>query len=225
MIPEFLGKENIDPVYWTLQVEIKFYFWVFILVMLRKLENIESFIIVWLFMSILEIFHFMHEYTHFLIIPEWAPYFSAGALFFIIRTKGLNIKRGLLLFLSYLLALNYSIEEASQKTSLYESDFSPIVVFALITAFYLLFIWTINTKKVHLKSRHLALIGALTYPLYLTHNVLGEIIFQHFALSINQYTLLISVIVLMLIISFFISRFLEPKISKIMKSKLLITLK
>jgi len=28
MVPGYLGTVNIDPVYWTLQVEIKFYFWV-----------------------------------------------------------------------------------------------------------------------------------------------------------------------------------------------------
>jgi len=220
MIPEYLGTENIDPVYWTLQVEIKFYFWVFMIVMLRKLGNIENFIMAWLFLTILETFHFMHEYTHFLIIPEWAPYFSAGALFFLIKTQGFTLQRGLLLFLSYLLSINYAVQGALDKTTQYETNFSPMIVSALITAFYLLFIWIISSRKTYRKSRRLALISALTYPLYLIHNVLGEIIFTHFGQHINQYILLILVVALMLIISFVMSRFLEPKLGKMLKLKL-----
>jgi peptidoglycan/LPS O-acetylase OafA/YrhL len=220
MIPEYLGTENIDPVYWTLQVEIKFYFWVLIVVSLKRLGNIEGFIMAWLFLSILEIFHVMHEYTHFLIIPEWAPYFSAGALFFLIRTQGFNLQRGLLLFLSYLLSVHFAIEGALEKTLLHEIYFSPIVVITLISLFYLMFIWVISLKRTNLNSPRLAIIGALTYPLYLIHNVIGEIAFRHFTQHTNKYLLLILVLVFMLIISFIMSRFLEPKLGNLLKLKL-----
>ena len=225
MVPEYLGTDNIDPVYWTLQVEIKFYFWVFMIVMLRKIGNIESFIMGWLFLSILETFHFMHGFTHFLVIPEWAPYFSAGALFFIIKTKGLNFQRGLLLLLSYLLAINYAVQGAIERTTLYETYFSPIVVALLITTFFLLFIWITSTSQTYKKSRLLATIGAMTYPLYLIHNTLGEIIFSHLSAHVSQYTLLFIVILLMLSISFAMSRYLEPNLNKLLKSKLSTALK
>lgn len=221
MIAEYIDVENIDPVYWTLQIEIKFYFWIFIFVLLKKIINIENFLSAWLLISILEFFQFTHEYTRLLFIPEWAPYFCGGALFFIIKSQGLNLNRGFLLLLSYLLSIHYAIEEATQKANVFGSDFSPIVVSSLITGLYLLFIWVIKRKKTRLRSQNILLIGALTYPLYLIHNVVGEIIFTHFAPVINRYVLLISVILLMLILSFVISYFLEPKISKLMKSNLL----
>jgi len=221
MVPEYINIESIDPVYWTLQVEIKFYFWIFIIVLMNKIANIENFISAWLLISILDVFDFSHDLTRLLFIPEWAPYFCGGALFFIIKTQGLNVKRGLLLFVAYLLSVHYVIVEAGQKASHFESDFSPIVVTSLISALYLLFTLVISRRVEYLKSRYIVLIGALTYPLYLIHNVLGEIIFTHFAKGINQYILLISVIILMLLISFIISYFLEPKISKMMKSTLL----
>jgi len=221
MVPEYINIDSIDPVYWTLQVEIKFYFWMFVIVLMNKLANIESFLSVWILISILDAFQFTHGLSRLLFIPEWAPYFCAGALFFIVKTQGLSTKRVLLLFLAYLLSIHYAIVEGQLKASHFESDFSPIVVTILITALYLLFIWFINRNKDYQKSRNMLFLGALTYPLYLIHNVLGEIIFTHLAQDINQYTLLISVIVLMLIISFVISYFIEPKISKLMKSALL----
>lgn len=220
MIAEYINIENIDPVYWTLQVEIKFYFWIFVIVLMNKLANIESYLSVWLLISILEVFQFTHDFTRLLFIPEWAPYFCSGALFFIIKTQGINVKRGLLLFLAYLLSIHYAIVEAGQKASAFESDFSPFVISILITVLYLLFIIVISRKTVYLKSRNIVLIGALTYPLYLIHNVVGEIIFAQFSQNINKYVLLILTIVLMLIISFVISFFLEPKITKLMKSSL-----
>jgi len=221
MVPEYINIESIDPVYWTLQVEIKFYFWIFIIILINKIRQIESFISVWLFISLLDAFQFTHSVSRLLFFPEWAPYFCGGALFFIIKNNELTIKRGLLLFIAYLLSIHYAIIEAEQKASHFESDFSPVIVMCLISSLYLFFIWVINSKQDYIKSKYIVLIGALTYPLYLIHNVIGEIIFTHFAQGTNQYVLLMLVVTLMLIISFGISYFIEPKISKRMKSKLL----
>lgn len=221
MIPEYLGVKNIDAVYWTLQVEIKFYFWVFVIIILSKIQYIERFIMFWLLLSILETFHFMHDFTHLLLIPEWAPYFSAGALFYRIKTQGLNWQRGTMLSLAYLLSIYFALQEANEKNLIYDTDFSPIAVFAIISTFYVCFTLIITGKTAYFNRSFFMVIGSLTYPLYLIHNVIGKNAFIHFSQSLNKYTLLILVLIFMLSISYLICRYVEPKFGKKMKAALL----
>ena len=214
MVPEYLGSVNIDPVYWTLQVEIKFYFWIGVILFLRKIEHIELFIMIWLCFSVLEMFHFAHHITHFILIPEWAPYFCAGALLFRIRAHGLTRQRTLMLLIAYVLSIYFAIQGAEERTILYKTYFSPVVTTFIISFFYLLFILVISKSIKQINSPTFAIIGALTYPLYLIHNVLGEIVFSNFSGIMNKYLLLAIVIALMLLISTIISRYFEPAISK-----------
>lgn len=123
MVPEYFGVENIDSVYWTLQIEIKFYFWIFLLMMLNKIQFIERFIMAWLILAIFEISHFIHGITHQFLIPGWTPYFSAGALFYRIRILGINWQRLAMLGLSYALSLYYAIEGANLEPILMKRIF------------------------------------------------------------------------------------------------------
>ena len=207
MVPEYLGSVNIDPVYWTLQVEIKFYFWIGVILFLRKIEHIELFIMIWLCFSVLEMFHFAHQITHFILIPEWAPYFCAGALLFRIRVNGFTRQRTLMLFIAYVLSIYFAIQGAEERTILYKTYFSPVVTSFIISFFYLLFILVISKSIKQISSPTLAIIGALTYPLYLIHNVLGEIVFSNLSGIMNKYLLLALVVALMLMISTMINRY------------------
>jgi len=218
MVPEYLGSVNIDPVYWTLQVEIKFYFWVGIILFLRKIEHIELFIMIWLCFSVLEMFHFAHQITHFILIPEWAPYFCAGALFYRLRVFGLTRQRALMLFIAYVLSIYFAIQGADERTTLYETYFSPVITSFIISFFYLLFILVITKSIRKINSPIFAIVGALTYPLYLIHNVLGEIIISNFSESMNKYLLLVMVVSLMLLLSMFISKYFEPFIGRLTRN-------
>ncbi len=217
---EFVGVKNIDPVYWTLQIELKFYFWILLILFFDKIKYIESFIIVWLAFSILEIYHLGHGFTHFALIPEWAPYFSAGALFYLIQDQGLNLKRTGLLFLTYLLSLYFAIEGAEERSQLYGTEFSPIVTLGLITLFYALFILIIMAKTTRLYHPWVTLLGATTYPLYLIHQKLGQIAYFLVGDSINKYLFLFIVIISMIVIAYLIHRYLELAFSRVVKKRL-----
>ena len=220
MVPEYLGVENIDSVYWTLQIEIKFYFWVFVIMLFKKIQHIEGFILLWLLMAVLEIFHFIHGFTHQFLIPEWAPYFGAGALFYRIWQKGFNWQRGAMLVLAYGLSLYYAIEGANLRTESYGSVFSPYVVSFLTTSFYLLFVLIVFNRKTSFKRAWLTLLGVVTYPLYLIHDAIGQLFFYYFAHSVNKYMLLFDVILFMIITSYLIYHYFEVPMSKKMKNKL-----
>jgi len=217
MVPEYFGVNNIDSVYWTLQIEIKFYFWIFVIMALDKIRYIERFLLVWLCLAILEIFHFFHGVTHLILIPEWAPYFSAGALFYRIRIYGPNWQRVSMLGLAYLLSVYYSIEGANFRTETYGSYFSPTVVAVIITLFFVVFTLMATKKIGHLTRSWFALIGVVTYPLYLIHDAIGQLIFHYFNQLVNKYVLLIMVTLFMIVASYLIYRYLEQGLSKKLK--------
>jgi peptidoglycan/LPS O-acetylase OafA/YrhL len=220
MVPEYFGVENIDTVYWTLQVEIKFYFWIFLIMLFNKIEYIERFVFVWLIMAIFEIFHFIHGFTHQFLIPEWAPYFGAGALFFRIHQEGFNWQRGVMLALAYVLSLYYAVEGANMRTEEYGMVFSPVVVMLLTTGFFLFFILIVTKKKAGVKRVWYTVLGVITYPLYLIHDAIGQLFFYYFGQSINKYLLLFLVTAIMIALSYIIYRYFELGFSKKMKNAL-----
>ncbi|HBW80721.1 MAG TPA: hypothetical protein DEF78_11555 [Sphingobacterium sp.] len=61
-------------------------------------------------------------------------------------------------------------------------------------------------------------IGMLTYPLYLAHQHIGFIIFNHLYMYLNKYLLLSAVIIFMLAIAYILSDRIEPRIMKLFKS-------
>lgn len=217
MMGTFVGIENIDPVYWTLQVELKFYFWVLLILLFNKIKYIEAFITLWLIISFLEIYHLGHAFTHFALIPEWAPYFSAGALFYLIQTQGVTRKRVALLGVSYLLSLYFALEGAEERSQLYAIEFSPVVVLSLITFFYAIFTLIILGKTTRLYHPWFTLLGATTYPLYLIHQKLGQIAYIAFGESLNKYLLLFLMTTSMILMAYLLHRYLEASFGKRVK--------
>ena len=221
MIPEYVGVQNIDPVYWTLQVEIKFYFWIFVLLLFKQVQHVEPIILIWLSISVLDVFGLQHEIIRRLFIPEWAPYFSAGALFYIIKTQGVNIQRLAMLSLCFSLSLYFATENAGSKTETYNFYFSPYVLGLLLIFYYAIFAYIINGKKIHLPQAWVIALGGISYPLYLLHQKIGALLFVKYAsLGINKYLLLLLITTLIIIVSYVLYRYLEKGIAKTMKQKL-----
>ncbi len=217
MVPEYLGVANIDSVYWTLQIEIKFYFWIFLIMLFNKIQYIERFVFIWLLMGVLEIFHFIHGFTHQFLIPEWAPYFGAGALFYRIHLKGFNWQRSAMLLLAYVLSIYYAVEGAHHRTEVYADEFSPLIVALLTSAFFFIFTLMVSKKTTSIKRPWFVLMGFITYPLYLIHDAIGQIVFYHLPQNINKYLLLFLVVALMIVLSYLIYRYFELGFSKKMK--------
>ena len=74
---DVIGVPPIDGVYWSLFVEIKFYFMIAILLAFKKIEKIETFLVLWLLISAAaEVFAF--EKLRSVLITDYAAYFIAG---------------------------------------------------------------------------------------------------------------------------------------------------
>lgn len=221
MVPEYIGIENIDAVYWTLQVEIKFYFWIFIIMLFKKLHYIKIIIFFWLILSILSTFNFKYDYSHNFLIPQWAPYFSAGAIFYMIKTQGKTKENLAILTLSYCLSVYYAIDAAKIETEIFNLNYSSYIITMIITCYFAIFLFIIRSnKRRHFNKAWFVTLGGISYPLYLLHNKLGEILLEKLSGKMDAYLLLFLNISLMLVISFILYRYFEKKLAKGVKHKL-----
>lgn len=83
----------IDPVYWTLVVEMKFYALMWVLIVTKQMKRIEFFLTLWLgAAAVTTVFTPPHWFTA-LTIPMWASLFAGGCCLYLIRSRGATTRR------------------------------------------------------------------------------------------------------------------------------------
>ncbi|CAM1367289.1 Acyltransferase 3 [Tenacibaculum litopenaei] len=220
MFQNYLGTKNVDGVYWTLFVEMKFYlFTIGMYLLVNKLHkvNFDYLLIFWSVITILNI-PFGHLYLmkkiNYYFIVEWMPYFIAGMTFYqIYSQRNLSIKYVLILLISLGTSIHYAILRLPSLESSYKISFSPLIVVAIICVFYIIMLMVSTHKMQKINSSIFIKLGVLTYPLYLIHQNIGFIIFSKFQ-GVSKFLLVSIVILVMLSISFVLSNYYEPWLSK-----------
>lgn len=226
MFQNYIGIENIDGVYWTLFIEMKFYIFVIgSYLILNKLKKIklDYLIYSWLTLTLIYPFFFkllIFRIANYFLILNWSPYFIAGIIFYQIYQNKLNIKYSILLSVSFFVSLYHAISRIKELSLHYNTEFSPFIISSIILFFYLIMLLVSCKKMNNINHPRLTKIGILTYPLYLIHENIGFIIFNNFENLINKYVLIISTTIFMIFLSYLLSEFYEPKISHLLKSKL-----
>lgn len=217
MVSGYFGIKPVDGVYWTLLIELKFYFLIMILLVFNGLSRIQLFLSAWLIVSLLSGFVNISGYGRFLFFPDYASYFIAGATFFMIRKEGFSVPRILLLVGSYVLSMKYAYLHMSVQEKSWHTEFSPYIVLGLVTLFYIVFALVAADKTRFLNSKRLLSVGLLTYPLYLIHQNIGFMIFNYFGSEANKYLMLGVGVIFVLSASYAINRLIERRFSYPMK--------
>ena len=194
MVPDTFGAfAYIDGVYWTLEIELRFYFFVALLLGLRKFMKVDIQKVA-VFLSFMLAIHMMFHVaksTSVLAIlfgifytiywTGYAQYFLAGILFYGIYQNSKRKYHYVAIFLCYLVA----IVQAFSRT--YESN-NKIIVALFITTFFILFL-ILSLRKITNTSfsflgKHyrkiIITLGAITFPLYLLQNSVIGILLQLF---------------------------------------------
>jgi peptidoglycan/LPS O-acetylase OafA/YrhL len=214
MLHSFLGITDLDGSYWSLAVEITFYFLISLVLSYKLMRHLDWLLGLWLLLTILPATGKNGTPFASLLIFGYASYFVAGMLFYLMQQpNGRTPLRYALLGASYLLALHSALGKVKALSGFYHSDFSPIATVALITVFFVVFA-LIAWRKLTLSSPWLGTLGTLTYPLYLIHGHIGYIIFWRLGTFVNKYVLLGATVFLMLGIAYFVHVLVEKRYSK-----------
>jgi peptidoglycan/LPS O-acetylase OafA/YrhL len=181
MQPRMLfNQPYLDPVYWTLVVEMKFYLLIWLLIVTKQMQRIETFLTLWLGSGVLATVVHFPDWLNALLIPMWASLFVGGCYLYLIRSRGVTVRRLATFGVSVVTSMYWSLQYQSvytHSTTLGTQLAVLAVVLLMAVAFLLLAMrkWSLPPARIWFW------LGCLTYPLYLTHATAGRLVWESLA--------------------------------------------
>lgn len=212
LLNDYLGVTDIDPVYWTLHVELQFYGCIFLLILAGAINRYQIWLGVWMLLVIIYAFFRQPFFMPWFISPSYSSYFIAGAVFYLAARDGYRPFHIIMLLLSFCLGLFYIFPQTAEYIQDHQLK-DQLITSSLITSFYLLF-YLISTHRIKIKhSAAIMLLGGLTYPLYLTHHVAGRYVIDYLEPHVNRHLLLIGLLTAVLLIAYLIYAFIDKRLA------------
>ncbi|MDO6445293.1 acyltransferase [Colwellia sp. 1_MG-2023] len=216
MINEAFNYKPIDGAYWTLFIELKFYIFIWALLLCGALQYIQHILAFTLIVSTAALFFPWAENVNMWtgIFPHWSGYFASGCVLYLLRRDGINLYRMGLYILSFIYIIIQSVLFGSLMGKWFDIIFDSTTIILINLVFFAVFSLTAFCKDNHLRKRWCFYLGILTYPLYLTHQHIGYIIFNQFGTESNIVNLIVLTILLMVVVAYLIHYFIEIKLSR-----------
>jgi len=203
MVQSFLGIRDVSGVYWTLAVELQFYFLIFLVLLAGQIRRLGLLLGMWLFASILLSFLPPHGIAHFFLLPEWSSYFIAGAMLFLIHREGQSLYKVSVVGACYLLSAAYAIKLLPLGGERLEPGFSAPVIITVLAVAYGTFLFIALRPRASGGANPFYILGLITYPLYLLHQDLGFILLRSMP-QFNRVLLVFAVMGAMILLSWLV---------------------
>lgn len=216
MLHSFIGRPALDGVYWTISIELIFYVLIAILIGFNLLPHLRVVCFFWmLYIAAAGPTPGVESPLYVFLIAKYAPYFIGGMMFYLIQTKqGKAWKSYALLAFAYILCLRQAKCEMDALSLVIHEHMSGAVAMAACTIFFVVF-YLVITRVINLQRfTWLSKLGNLTYPLYVTHAILGYLVYQHLGNFVNKYLLLVGLISVMILLAWLIHTFVEKKVAR-----------
>ncbi len=218
MLNGLLYIPYVDSVYWSLLVELKFYFLVFLVLLAGQIHRTKWLLGLW-FVAYMAAETLHLNRVAFVFFPEFAPYFIAGAAVFLVTKEGMDLYKGVLIVACYFAVAFHSNNGIADMQAHYHTSFSVWVVRATQAAFFVLFYLLVTGRLTALASKRFFVLGTLTYPLYLIHQNIGFALFNALAPKVNVHVVLWGVTALMIGAAYVVTR-VEKAVAPPMKAQL-----
>jgi peptidoglycan/LPS O-acetylase OafA/YrhL len=210
MFQSAFGVGHVDGVFWTLWVEVKFYLLLAVMAVVGITRGrLLLLCLAWPLVGA------MAAQAHAdllvaLLEPTYAPFFCIGILVYLVRREGWSVSMGLLLGGNLLMALwacsSHFIPWTADVAGAPVSFRGTALLFTLCVG--ALVVVTL-TPVARLDWRWLSWLGALTYPLYLVHEVPGWAMIHRLAPVLPAYVVLGVVTLTMLGVAHLVVRLVE----------------
>jgi len=220
MFSEFLGAPSVDGAYWSIFVEIRFYILVTIILALRQMHNAEYFIAAWLVYAAKVAFFGGHGNLSTYLVSGYASFFIAGASLYMVWKHGFSTLRTLTIAGAFFVANYQALKQAEMLTGVFKLEVNPVIVIMIISSFFLVMTLSAIRKTGVIGRLDWSSAGALTYPLYLIHQVAGFMLFNLLYDKVNIHVLFWGVIASMLLVAFLVNKLIEKPLSPVLRSML-----
>ncbi|MEO5876045.1 MAG: acyltransferase [Streptosporangiaceae bacterium] len=209
MVQKGYGVSHIDPVYWTLWSELKFYL-LFAVVVFFGLTYRRVVTFCWLWMIAATLAQASGEpLLSEILQPRYAAYFIAGIAFYLIRRFGPTLMLWLMIATSFAVAQNQIQSFASSEIKAMRWHFPLWGILLLLFGYFVLMALVALGGLDVVTGRWLVTAGALTYPLYLLHQVIGLEAIHFLHSRIPAYPLLAGMFVGMLLLAYLVHVLVE----------------
>ncbi|MFC0847412.1 acyltransferase family protein [Streptomyces noboritoensis] len=218
MLQEAFGVEHVDGAYWTLFVELRFYL-LFAVVAWWGLtyRRVLLFCCVWAAASAMYAKAPTDDPIRMLIMPDNSWYFIAGMAFYLMYRFRPNLMLAGVVLLCFCSSLPFA-HSTWKNTNRYMGHTVPSwPVVVIIAACFGVMALVATGKLSRISWRWLPYAGALTYPLYLLHQVIGRELFSLLSPRMPAYALLASVIAGMLAAAWLLHRYVERPLGRRLK--------
>lgn len=219
MLSGFVGVRSIDGAYWSLFVELRFYALIAVVLLLGQIKRIQPLLIGWTVATAALEFVPVGLLRN-VLIYEYAPYFIAGATFYLVRASGMTTQRAGLLLANLALALRHSLAALPDLDKHYGVHNDPVVVGVAVVVFFAVMLAVSTGRTGPLGRRTWVTLGALTYPLYLIHQNLGYMLFNALYPAVSPHVLLWGAVALMCVGARVLNTQVEGRTAKPLKAAL-----
>jgi peptidoglycan/LPS O-acetylase OafA/YrhL len=213
MLQAPLHVPDVDGVYWTLWVELRFYLLFGIAVFCGlTYRRVVAFCVLWTVATIaLTMVGGADSKVGLMFIPQCAPYFIAGMVFSLMYRFGPNALLWTIVAIQFLLALR-----VDSMIHDHFADLPPWIAPAFIVVLFAL-VALVALRKLTVGWRWLTVAGALTYPLYLLHQRIGWILIERLQHIAPAPVVAAAVAVLMLTAAWLVHRWVERPMAGLMR--------
>nr|BFE59879.1 acyltransferase [Dactylosporangium thailandense] len=217
MMHQFVGIQSVDGVYWSLFIELKFYI-IFALVVRAGLtyRRVLWFSIAWLVLAA-----FAHgandSFVVAVIEPRFAPYFVVGIMLYLMHRFGPNLVLWCVLGVAFIFGAQ-TLDDLRRESHA-DTGFSTLLIVYAVGTLILVgvalgwFDWV--------RWRGCAVLGALTFPLYLLHNEIGSSLMHQLSEPIPRMKpMLALVLVIVFALAYGTHRLVERPVSRLLRDGL-----
>ncbi|MDT5042278.1 MAG: hypothetical protein QOE51_3263 [Actinoplanes sp.] len=216
------GGIDLDPSYWTLWYEMRFYLLFAIVVLLGvTYRRVVAFCALWTVATIIAATS-DDKLAELVTMFRYAPYFIAGVALFVIYKYGSNLLLWGIVGFNYLLALSRIRSQADGQFGGSGVEPNTTTLCLVLTVCFAVMALVALRLLDRVQWRWLTVAGALTYPLYLMHQVIGfsliNTVRSH--LHLPAVEVLALAFVAMLTLSWLVWRFIERPLSRRLRNGL-----
>jgi peptidoglycan/LPS O-acetylase OafA/YrhL len=220
MLHEPLGIGSVDTVYWTLFVELRFYLLFAVLAAFGlTYRRVIVFCAVWMTVALLAP-ALDSRLVDVLAVPEYAPYFIAGMVIYLIHRFGRTPLLLAMTGFTWLISVPLVTARVADLDPGFDVPAWPGVL--IVSAGFGLLLAIASGWTDRIRWGWLTTAGAVTYPFYLLHQRIGYTMIRraHEATGLPAWLLVTGTVVTLLVAAWLVYRFMEKPLASRLRNAL-----